>query len=99
DPLGLLDFLAAGFFFARAEHFVGHVRIGGARAHAVHLDVIVANFVGKAFGETHDGGLGCGVGGEVGARVGRTAAGNQNDFAGTLFNHAGQNRAAGIGGD
>ncbi len=95
DLFGVFDFLPTGIL-AGAEDFVGHGGVGTAGAHGVGLYVVVAEFLGDAFDEANQGGFGGGVGGEIRPGAAGAAAGEGDDLALALFDHAGKNNTAGI---
>ena len=81
DPSGhpnllrIFDFPPSGAL-ARGQNLIRHVGITAARRHAVDLHVMLAHFLGDAFDETHQRGLGRGVEGKIRPAFSRSAAGD-----------------------
>ena len=88
NSLRFLDF-APPCAVPGGQDLVGHHRIAGAWRNTIYLDVVIANFLGQTFGETHQRCFCGAIQSEVRASRGRSATGEQNNLAAALFHHVG----------
>ena len=71
----------ADFFRSGGQDFVHEPRGQRAGRDGVHVHVKLLQFLGQGFHEADDGGLGRGIGADVGQRIGRPAAAQDDDLA------------------
>ena len=87
---GCADFLGTG-----GEHFINEPRGQRAGSDGVHVHVERAQLLGERFHQAHHGGLARGVGADVGHRISRAAAGDDDDLAGVVLFEMRDERARG----
>ena len=90
DGVGALILHPAGALLARGQCRLMHGRRHEARSNRIDANVVGRKFIREAFGKTHDGGLGAGVGAVVGKRAERAAAGEIDDPGLLAFLQQGQ---------
>ena len=65
---------------AERQHFVRQTGVDCPGRDGIEIDRPSAQFLGEGFDEAHHPGLGRGIGGEIGAGLGRTATGKRHDL-------------------